>query len=143
MKLELADIATNEKHLLNGFKVFGIFPFYLRFIRTDTHIQLSKIREQIHQIAPEPKISDFDNYEIQQKATPLINEYCLTGLINNRKFGWLYRKLLEPKIKACNHSHILNLYVTIKKLDDPGFFLAYWKDLNLKDNTLLSEVKQS
>ena len=137
MKLELADIATNEKHKLNGFKVLGIFPFYLRYIRTDKHIQLSKIREQIQQVTKEPKVSDFDNYEIQKKSIPLINDYCVTGLINNRLFGWAFKLLLKRKIKSCSHSHILNLYVMIQKLDDPGFFLAYWRALNRKDNTLL------
>jgi len=143
MKLELADIATNEKHLLKGFKVFGIFPFYLKFIRTDTHIQLSKIKEQVQQITKDPKISDFDNSEIQEKATPLINKYCIIGLINNRSFGWAFRILLKRKVEGCSHYHIMNLYAMIQKLDDPGFFLAYWKALNRKDNTLLSEVKQS
>jgi len=142
-KLELADIATNEKHKLNGFKVLGMFPFYLRYIRTDTHIQLSKIREQIQSITKEPAVNDFYDVKIQSKAIPLINKYCVTALVNNRMFGWFYRFLLNRKVKACGHKHIENLYITIFKLDEPGFFLGYWNLLNQKDNTILSEEKQS
>lgn len=143
MKLELADISTNESHKLNGFKVFGIFPFYLKYIRTDTHIKLSKIKEQIREIQNEPKESDFENSEIQEKAIPLINDYCVTGLLNNRLLSPFLRIFLKSKIKKCSHLHILNLYVTIQKLDNPAFFFSYWKLILQKDNTLLSEEKQS
>ena len=53
MRQELADISTNESHKLKGFKVLGLFPFYLKYIRTDTHIQLSKIKEEIQKISKE------------------------------------------------------------------------------------------
>lgn len=142
MELQLADISTNEKHKLNGFKVLGIFPFYLKFIRTDTHIQLARIRAEIQKITKEPKISDFQNIDIQSKAIPLINEYCVKALLNNRNYGWFLRIFILRKIKGCSHKHIENLYVTIHKLDEPAFFLSYWKDLNRKDNTLLSEAKR-
>jgi hypothetical protein len=143
MKLEIADIATNEKHKLNGFKVLGIFPFYLRYIRTDTHIQLSKIKEQIQEITKEPVVNDFYDPAIQVKALPLINKYCVTALVNKRMFGWFFKLFLNRKIKGCSHKHIENLYVTILRLDNPGFFLGYWKSLHQKDSTLLSEEKQS
>lgn len=139
--IELADIATNESHKLKGFKILGVFPFYLKYIRTDTHIQLCKIQEQIR--VKEPKADDFYNYEIQSKVIPLINEYCLVALLNNRPLKWFYKLFLKRKIKACSHKHILNLYATIRQLDEPAFFLAYWKMLNQKNNTLLSEEKQS
>ncbi len=143
MELQLADISTNEKHKLNGFKVLGIFPFYLKFIRTDTHIQLCRIKEQINKITDDPKVSDFYDSSIQEKALPLINKYCLTALLNKRKFSWFLRRFISRKIKSCGHYHILNLYKMILSLDDPTFFLPYWRNLNRKDNTLLSEVKQS
>lgn len=143
MKLELADIATNEKHLLNGFKVLGLFPFYLRYIRVDTHIRLSKIREQIQQIKEDPSVDDFYNSEIQATAMPLIYNYCVTALVNNRILGWFFRFMLFRKVKTCSHSHILSLYIMVQKLDQPAFFLTYWKELNRNDNTLLSEEKQS
>lgn len=142
MKEDLADITINEKHELKGFKVLGVFPFYLTYIRTDTHIQLSKLRSKIQEITKEPKINDFYDPEIQQKALPLINEYILLALLNNRKLSWFFRFPLMQKIKSCSHKQLLGLYLTIQKMDEPAFFLAYWKLLNLKDNTILSEVKQ-
>lgn len=144
MKLEIADIATNEKQQLQGFKVLGVFPFYLKYITTGTHIKLCKIKEQIQTLtSEEPKMSDFYNSELQEPLVPLINEYILTALVNDRILSWFFRWVLLRKLKTCGHYHILNLYVTIHKLDDPGFFLGYWKLMNQKDNTLLKEVKPS
>ena len=143
MKIELADIATNEKKKLDGFKVLGVFPFYLRYILTGTHIQLCKIREQIQELSTtEPKSSDFYNFKLQSDIIPLINKYCVTALVNGRNFGWFFRLLLNRKIKKCGHSHILNLYMTIQKLDEPVFFLSYWNWITQKDSTLLRVEKQ-
>ena len=144
MKLEIADIATDEKKRLRGFKVLGVFPFYLRYIRTGTHIQLCKIKEQIKLIAPdEPKISDFNDFKLQKKILPLVNTYCITALANNRAFTWFFKLLLKRKIATCGHFHILNLYLTIQKLNEPAFFFSYWKLIKMNENTLLKEEKPS
>ena len=144
MKLELADIATNEKKRLQGFKVLGIFPFYLRYIKTGTHIQLCKIREMLNKVHPkEISIEDFYSSEIQNLIIPLINKYCVTALVNNRKFSWFFKILLNREIKKCSHYHILNLFITITQLNQPAFFLSYWKLMKMKDNTILKEEEQS
>ena len=142
MELDIADLATNEKHLLKGFKVVGIFPYHLAYITTKTHIRLSRIRAQIRALGvKEPTIEDFYNAELQEKAEPLIEDYLLTGLVNSRSFGRIFRYLLRRKLKRCSHYHYLNLYAMIHKLDDPSFFLAYWKFLLIKDDTLIKEEK--
>jgi hypothetical protein len=144
MKIELADIATNEKRKLNGFRVLGVFPFYLKYITTGTHIKLCKIREQIQSIVDgDPEINDFYDYKIQSKSVPLINEYVVTALVNSRWAGWIYKFFLKRKLKRCGQSHILNLFITIQQLDEPAFFFSYWKLINQKDHTLLKEVKPS
>lgn len=144
MKLEIADIITEKAQKLTGFKILGVFPFYLKYIRTVTHVQLCKIKEQITQVSKEePKISDFSDSKLQEQLVPLLNTYCVTALVNNRGFAWLFRFLLHRKLKQCGHYHILNLYVTIQKLNEPAFFLTYWRWINQKDNTLLKEVKPS
>lgn len=144
LSLQLADIATNEKKLLKGFKVLGVFPFYLRYIRTDTHIQLCKIKEQLRQHKKEQlELSDFYDSEFQENIVPLINNYCVTALVNNRRFSKVFRYLLGRKIKACGHYHILNLYLTIAKLNEPAFFFSYWKLMTMAENTLLKEAEQS
>jgi len=143
MKLELADIATNEKRKLQGMKVMGVFPFYLRYITTGTHIKLCAIKEQVSQIAPEAiSINDFFSSKRQKEVIPLINTYCVTALVNGRSFGWFYRFLLNRKIKQCGHRHLLNLFLTIHQLNEPAFFLAYWKLIKSKESTLLKEEKQ-
>lgn len=144
MKLELADIATNEKKQLKGFKILWIFPFYLRYITTATHIRLCKIKEQINEVSPdEPSIDDFSDSTLQSKVIPLINEYCVTALVNNRPFGFFFNWLLRSKVKKCGHAHILNLFLTIQKMNEPAFFLMYWKLIRKKENTLLKEAEQS
>jgi len=144
MKLELADIATDEKRKLNGFKVFGIFPFYLKYVKVITHNRLCKIREMINEVSPdEPKFEDFYNSKLQDKVIPLILKYCQVALVNNRKFSWFFNWVLKRKLKECGHYHILNLFLTIKNLDEPAFFLSYWKLIKLQDNTLLKAAGQS
>jgi len=144
MRLELADLATNEKKRLQGFKVLGVFPFYLRYICTGTHIKLCRIREEINRLGfGEPAISDFYDSKIQEKTAPLIKKYCVTALVNDRKGAWFFRWLLKRKIEVCGHYHLLNLYLTIHKLDEPAFFLSYWKLIRQQDNTLLKEEKRS
>jgi len=144
LQLDIADIATNEKKLLKGFKVLGVFPFYLRFITTGTHIQLCKIREQIRATHPdEIKLDDFYDSKLLEKVIPLINQYCVKALVNGRFLGVLFNILLKYKVKRCSHYHILNLYLTITKLNEPAFFLSYWKLILMKTNTLSKEVTQS
>lgn len=144
MKLQIADIATDEKKKLHGFKILGIFPFYLRYIKTGTHIQLCRIKEQIHQSSPdEPKISDFNDSKLQEKVIPLVISYCVTALANNRAFTWFFKFLLKRKVSNCGHFHILNLYLTIQKLNEPAFFFTYWKLIKMKENMLLKEEKPS
>jgi hypothetical protein len=144
MKLEIADIATNEKQKLNGFRVLGVFPFHLKYITTGTHIKLCKIRTAIQSLTKgqDLKASDFYDPKLQESLLPLINDYIVTALINGRLLGWLFTPLLRSKVNKCGHIHILNLYVTIYKLDEPAFFLTYWKLMNQQDNTLLREAKQ-
>ena len=105
MKLELANISTNEKHKLKGFKTLGLFPFFLGYIRVDTQIQLSAIQNDIEKISKkEASIEDFNNLEIQSKFVPLFKKYCLTALVNRRNeklnsFNkWLFNKFILSKL---------------------------------------------
>lgn len=143
MKSEIADIVTNQAKRLKGFKVLGVFPFHLKYIRFSTHIKLCKIREKIQEFKSVGNEADFYNAELQEKIMPLIQDYCLTGLLNDRPLSFLFRPFLKSKIKGCGHFHIFSLFLTIQKLDEPAFFLAYWTLINRKDNTLLREAEQS
>lgn len=154
MKLELANISTNEKHKLKGFKTLGLFPFFLGYIRVDTQIQLSAIQNDIEKISKkEASIEDFNNLDIQSKFVPLFKKYCLTALVNrrNEKLNslnkWLFKKLilskLIEKLDDCGYKQLFSLYSMIRQLNEPAFFLACWKDLKRKETVILSEEKQS
>ncbi len=144
MKNELASLVLDEKHLLQGFKIGGVFPFYLKYIRVDTHIELCKIREKIIELSPgEATIEDFYDSKTQALVQPLILDYCITALLNNRPLKRFIRPFLKRKIKGCGQNHILNLYITIQKLNEPAFFLAYWRLMKQKTSTLLKEEEQS
>lgn len=142
MKIDLADISTNESRRLNGFKVLGVFPYHLKFITTKTHIKLCKIRAQIQDLkkGQEPIAEDFYDAELQKQLIPLVWEYCTTALLNDRSFSWALRWMIYQKVSGCSHYHLWNLYFTIMKLNEPAFFLSYWKMLMKVDNTLLKEV---
>jgi len=143
MKEQIADIVTGTSKQLQGFKVLGIFPFYLKFITTGTHIKLAKIRAQIDALTEsEPKVSDFTDPELMAKIKPLMDDYILTGLLNGRAFSWFFYFLLKRKIKECSHAQILNLFLVIQSLNEPAFFFTYWNLITKKDHTLLREVKQ-
>lgn len=143
-KLELADIATNEKKVLKGFKVLGLFPFYLKFICVGTHIKLCKIKELINRVAPNDfSANDFYDSELQANVIPLILEYCSTALLNDRPLSFLFRPIINSKLKRCGHYHLLNLFFTIHRLNEPAFFLTYWRLIKQKENTLLKEDIQS
>lgn len=144
MKEELAHIAIDKKQRISGFKVLGVFPFYLKYIRVDTHIELCVIKESINALTEkEPDIVDFWDAKLMREATPLLIQYCLTALLNNRRFSRLYTPILLRKLKACSHYHLFTLYNVIFSLNEPAFFLAYWKPLRTVESTILKEVKQS
>jgi hypothetical protein len=143
MRSEIADIATNEAKLLKGFKVLGVFPFYLKYIRVSTHVKLCKIREKISVYKGTGKEEDFYNADLQAKIMPLVQDYCLTALLNDRPFKFLFRRFLNKKLNQCGHYHIFSLFLTIQKLDEPAFFLAYWNLITRKDNTLLKADEPS
>ena len=145
MKRQLADITTNTAEKLTGFKVLGVFPFHLKYITTRTHIKLAKLRAQMQALyseGEEPTLDDFYKPELQGKILPLMEGYCLTGLLNDRQFSWLLKPFLQRKLKRCAHQHLLSLFATIMQKNEPAFFLAYWKPLMTTDNTLLKEEIQ-
>ena len=143
MQQELADITTNEATLLKGFKVLGVFPFYLKYIKVSTHIKLCKIKDQILKQSPEKmEVQDFFSAGIQAKIMPLVLQYCLIGLLNDRAGKWLFYWFVKRRLNQCGHYHILNIFLMLQKLNEPAFFLTYWTLIKKMDNILLKEEKQ-
>lgn len=134
---ELGNIIDDAKKELKGFKLFGIFPFYVNYIGFRTHIKLCVIKEKIQSLSKEPSNADFDNSELQKQLYPLMVNYITTALINKRPLYYIFKPFVKYKVSQSSHASILNMYINITKLDDPSFFLLYWKLILRKDNTIL------
>lgn len=140
---QIASLALEESQLLEGFKVGGLIPFRLSYIRVSTHIKLCVLREQIKKIVTGGEMEDFLNPEIQAKLTPVLFNYIVTGLLNDRKFGWLLRPFLRAKVKGLSYAHLCGLYMGIQKMGEPAFFLVICKGMTATPNTILREVEPS
>ena len=143
MKKQIANIATDEKFRLEGLRILGVIPISVSYIQVSTHIKLCKIKEEIKKVKLSGSLEDFYNPKIQEGLLPLVAEYCVTALCNEKRYSFLIKKLIRKKVMKNSHAGILNLMMTIQKLDEPAFFLTYCKMLMQADNTLLQEEKQS
>jgi hypothetical protein len=145
MKQKLSKIVLEKKEKLYGFKILGVFPFYLKYITLATQIELCAIQDKIIQLKKGEKasIDDFYNHDLMLQSKDLIFEFCTVGLINDRFLGSILRPLIELKIKKCGHRHIHSIYAKLFELRDPSFFLDYWTHLQRSDSTILKEEKQS
>lgn len=138
---KIASIANDDKELLNGFKIFGVFPFYLKHIRTGVQIEICSIRDEIQEIKGNREVSlnDFYNTDLMKNTKPLIDKLIAKALINKRVFGWFLYPFILKKVKECNFKQINGLYKKIVELSDATFFLGCYHHLTLKDHTILKE----
>lgn len=143
MRKQIADIAVGDSYRLKGFRILAVFPLTVSYIKVCTHIQLCRIREEIKEVCGGGELKDFYDAEIQARTLPLIAEYCATAICNSRWYVKPLKGMIKRKIKSNSHAGILNLMMTIQKLDEPAFFLTYCKVLTQEDGTLLREDGQS
>jgi len=141
---ELAALSTKGAERIVGFKIGGLFPLSLNFIRVDTHIQLCAIKSQIHALTPEDAnpLEQFHNPDFQSKYAPLLLKYLEIGLLNNRRFGWLMRPFLRRHLSRLSYFEILFKYFQIVQKDDPAYFFVVWTSLRRTDNTLSKAEEQ-
>ena len=141
---ELASLATKGEERIVGFKIGGLFPLSLRFIRVDVHIQLCAIKSQIHALTPEDvnPLEQFHNPEFQSKYVPLLLKYLEIGLLNGRYISWLIRPLLRHHLSRLSYYEILFKYFQIVQKDDPAYFFVVWTSLRRTDNTLSKAEEQ-
>ena len=141
---KLGNIAVNNKSLLNGFKILGVFPFYLNYIRVDTNIDIALLKIKLRKIKGEetPTIDDFYDPILLQKIKPIIDELITVALINNRFLGFLLKPFVKLKVRQCSHRQIFLLYKKIVELSDGGFFLTYWIEMMKKSHVILKTGNQ-
>lgn len=141
---DISDIVTNQKKKLQGFKILGVFPFYSQPTNVKTHVQLCRIKNELQKIkTDEIKISDFSNYKLQSKIYPLILEYCLLALLNDRNLSFLYKPILKHKLSKSTYKQLCDLFNHFIKLNEPAFFFSIWNYLMLKNDTILKVEKPS
>lgn len=137
---KVANIFTDKKEKLIGFKIMGVFPFYLSFIRLPVHIELCLLQEKIQALKGdevEASMNDFYDAELLKKITPLLYEYCTIGLINNRVIGFLLYPFIKRKVAQCSIRQVHGMYRKIKELSDPAFFFDIWMHLMKKNHIIL------
>lgn len=138
---KIAIIANNEGEQLYGFKILGVFPFYLKHIKNTTHIKICELRDEMQEIKGNNKasINDFYNTELMKKTLPLINKLITKALINKRLLGFILYPFIKRKVDECSNEQKKDLYKKILELSDASFFLSYYQDMITKDYTLLKE----
>ena len=138
---KIAKIFNKDKELLNGFKILGIFPFYLKHISMPVQIKILALKDLLREIKgdSEVDVNDFYTTELMRKSMPIIFDIITTGLINGRKLGSLLYPFIRAKVKECSHEQIHGLYSKTTELSDPGFFLSYYQHMTKKDHTILKE----
>ena len=144
-KEKIATITKDKKELLSGFKVLGMFPFYVKYLRGETKIDLSLIQAKIRAANGGGDVYEdtlIDNAKLKY-IIPLIEEYLTIGLINSRFLGKLFKFFIKQKVKSCSEEQKSGLYVMLYKLQDASFFLSYFRHLVQKEHTILKEVKAS
>lgn len=142
---ELAALATKGEERIVGFKIGGLIPLSLRYMRVRTHIQLCAIKSQINALTTptEDPSTRFYNVEFQQKYYPLLLQYLEIGLLNNRALSWIVRPLLRRHLQGLSYYEILFKYFQIASKDDPAYFFVVWTALHRLDNTISKVEKQS
>lgn len=146
MEQKLALLAAGDSVELKGFKFAGVMPLRLKYITVRTHVRMCAIKAKIKQLKPDGEgamVSDLDNAELQEAFEPLIIEYLLIGLLNNRRFGCLMRPFLKAKLQGCGYVHLVNIYDQLAVLASPMDFYRLWIQATTTDSTLLRAGKPS
>lgn len=140
---KLAEVSLDTSKVF--IKIGGIFPLSIKYIRTDTHIALCEIKEQIHAITGEEdcNLSNFSNPAFQKKYIPLFRKYLELGLINNRFLISLFSSIIRATIKQMSYHEMFFLYLRIMEKNDPAYFFVAWTSLHRMDGTILKVEKQS
>lgn len=138
---KLGHIANNEAGKLEGFKVLGMFPFYLKHLRNDVMIDCLIIKDKIQDIkgSDETTMNDVFDSLFMKQIQPLVYEYVTIGLINKSIIGRIFKPFIKAKVKSCSNKQLHNLYAVIQKLSDYAFFLDILNHLNQKDHVILKE----
>ena len=141
---ELASLATNGIEDVVGFKIGGIIPLSIRYIRTNVHIQLCAIKAEIRALTGDAEctLPQFYDEELQKKYLPLLLKYLEIGLLNDRSCSWIVRPFLSRHLRKLSYYELFFKYFQLASKDDPAYFFVVWTSLHRMDNTISKVEKQ-
>ena len=120
---EVVNLIVDNFDELRGFKIFGLFPFYLNDLKVKVVVELCGIRQEIQKVQKELNIEeDMLDPINMKKVIPLYVKYCLVGLLNDRKYLYPIKPFLRRKIENLSWSNIYNIYDKLFHKTNVGFF---------------------
>ena len=120
---EVVNLIVDNFDELRGFKIFGLFPFYLNDLKVKVVAELCGIRQEIQKIQKELNTEeDILDPINMKKVIPLYAEYCTIGLLNDRKYLYPIKPFLRRKIENLSWSNIYNIYDKLFHKTNVGFF---------------------
>ena len=137
--IKIAQIAKDKKEKLNGLKILGFIPFYVKYLRGSTIIEMCEIQAKIRAANGGSDVYNDTpiNHDILKIVIPLIDEYITIGLLNNRLISCILKPFVKSKVRDCSEEQKTHLYMMLYKFRDPSFFLSYYPHLVKKDHTIL------
>jgi hypothetical protein len=138
---KIAHISNDVAGKIEGFKVLGVIPFYLKYIRIPVMVELSVILDRIKEIKGDSDVTidDIFNSKLMVEIMPLMFEYVTVGLVNKTFLGKLFKPLIKRKVKQCSAEQLRNLYIVIQNLANYAFFFDMYKHMTIKTHVVLRE----
>ena len=139
---KMAAIALKKGEELEGFKILGIFPFYVKHLSMTTQIKICEIRDILQELRDsegDVTLNDFYNTKQLKKALPYIHKLITKGLINSKWYNYFLYPFLLSKVKNCSNIDLKLLYEKLLEKADPSFFLSCYHHMTTKDHTVLKE----
>lgn len=138
---KIAHISNDVVGKIEGFKVLGVIPFYLKYIRIPVMVELAIILDKIKELKgdSEVTIDDIFDSKLMSKTMPLMFEYVTVGLVNNTFLGKLFKPFIKRKVKECSAEQLRSLYIVIQNLSNYAFFFDMYKHMTIKTHVVLRE----
>lgn len=120
---EVVNLIVDSNDELHGFKIFGLFKFYLNDLKVKVVAELCGIRQEIQNIQKDLKTDEdvLDPINMN-KVIPLYIDYCLIGLINDRKYLYPIKPFLRKKLENLSWLNIYNIYEKLFQKSNLYFF---------------------
>ena len=135
---EVVNLIVDNDDELYGFKIFGIFKFYLNDLKVKTVAELCGIRQQIQETQKKlTLVEDMLDASNMQNVIPLYIDYCLVGLLNNRKYLYILKPFLKKKLENLSWSNIYNIYAKLFEKTNIRFFFQLSSEMSHQSREII------